>query len=65
MEKMLTMIAAEEANQYEKAKAAMMTDATEAVTAEFASNKELKKAALTSAIFPVWPILTPLIAKSA
>ena len=50
MEKMLTMIAAEEANQYEKAKAAMMTDATEAVTAEFASNKELKKAALTSAI---------------
>merc|ERR1712194_977600 len=28
----------------------MMSDATEAVTAEFASNKDLKKAALTSAI---------------
>jgi len=50
MEKMLAMIAAEEANAYEKAKVAMMADATEAVTAEFASNKDLKKAALSSAI---------------
>jgi hypothetical protein len=50
MEKMLTMIKAEESNQYEKAKAAMMVDATAAVTAEFASNKDLKKAALNSAI---------------
>jgi hypothetical protein len=50
MEKMLTMIAAEETNAYEKAKGAMLADATEAVTAEFASNKELKKAALASAI---------------
>jgi len=50
MEKMLTMIAAEETNAYEKAKISMMTDATTAVTAEFASNKDLKKAALTSAI---------------
>jgi len=50
MEKMLTMIVAEETNQYEKAKAAMMADATTAVTAEFASNKDLKKAALTAAI---------------
>ena len=50
MEKMLAMVAAEESNNYEKAKVAMMTSATEAVTAEFASNKDLKKAALTSAI---------------
>lgn len=50
MEKMLAMVAAEEANNYEKAKVAMMSDATDAVTAEFASNKELKKAALASAI---------------
>jgi len=50
VEKMLTMIAAEETNSYEKAKVAMMADATDAVTAEFASNKDLKKAALTSAI---------------
>jgi len=50
MEKMLTVIAAEEANAYEKAKIAMMSGATEAVTAEFASNKDLKKAALQSAI---------------
>eukprot|EP00533_Pseudo-nitzschia_delicatissima_P010549 CAMPEP_0116090184 /NCGR_PEP_ID=MMETSP0327-20121206/6819_1 /TAXON_ID=44447 /ORGANISM="Pseudo-nitzschia delicatissima, Strain B596" /LENGTH=317 /DNA_ID=CAMNT_0003581417 /DNA_START=505 /DNA_END=1458 /DNA_ORIENTATION=- len=50
MEKMLVMVATEESNNYEKAKVAMMTDATAAVTAEFSSNKELKKAALTSAI---------------
>ena len=50
MEKMLAMVAAEESNNYEKAKLAMMTSATEAVTAEFSSNKDLKKAALTSAI---------------
>jgi hypothetical protein len=50
MERMLAMMAAEEANAYEKAKAAMMVDATEAVTAEFASNNTLKKAALNSAI---------------
>ena len=50
MEKMLAMMAAEEANAYEKAKVAMMADATDAVTAEFASNKDLKKAALNSAI---------------
>lgn len=50
MEKMLAFVATEEANNYEKAKVAMMADATEAVTAEFAANKDLKKAALTSAI---------------
>ncbi len=50
MEKMLAMVATEEANNYEKAKVAMMADATAAVTAEFSSNKDLKKAALTGAI---------------
>jgi len=50
MEKMLAMVAAEESNNYEKAKIAMMSDATDAVTAEFSSNKDLKKAALNSAI---------------
>jgi len=50
MEKMLTMVATEESNAYEKAKLAMMSDATEAVTSEFSSSKDLKKAALTTAI---------------
>merc|ERR1719343_560460 len=50
VEKLLAMIAAEEANAYEKAKGVMMANATEAVTAEFASNKDLKKVALNSAI---------------
>ena len=50
VEKLLGMIATEEANAYEKAKIAMMADATDAVTAEFSSSKELKKAALASAI---------------
>lgn len=50
MEKILSMIAAEEQNMYEKAKLAMMAEATEAVTAEFASSKELQKSAVTSAI---------------
>lgn len=50
VEKALGMIAAEETNAYEKAKAAMMADATAAVTAEFSESKELKKAALAAAI---------------
>jgi len=50
VEKLLGMIAAEETNAYEKAKIAMMAAATEGVTAEFTSSKELKKAALTAAI---------------
>ena len=50
MEKMLAMVAAEESNAYEKAKIALMVDATDAVTAEFGSSKDLKKAALTAAI---------------
>jgi len=50
VEKLLGMIAAEETNSYEKAKIAMMADATDAVTAEFSSSKALKKAALTAAI---------------
>jgi len=50
MEKMLTMVAAEEHNLYDKAKIAMMEEATAAVNAKFASSKQLKKDALTSAI---------------
>jgi Mitochondrial ATP synthase B chain precursor (ATP-synt_B) len=50
MEKMLTMIATEETNAYEKAKTAMMTEATDAVTASFMENKDLKKAALDDAL---------------
>lgn len=50
MEKMLTMIATEETNAYEKAKTAMMTDATAAVTASFRESKDLQKAALDDAL---------------
>ena len=50
MEKCLSMIAHEEANAYEKAKNAMMEEATNAVTAKFGDDKALKKAALDSAL---------------
>jgi hypothetical protein len=50
MEKMLGMVVTEEQSSYEKAKVAMMTDATTAVTTEFLTSKELKKAALDNAI---------------
>jgi hypothetical protein len=50
VEKMLTLIASEEQSAYDKAKTAMMTEATEAVTAKFADDKALKKAALGSAL---------------
>lgn len=50
MEKMLAMVATEEANTYEKKKIALMEEATDAVNAKFSSSKGLKKAALTSAI---------------
>jgi hypothetical protein len=50
MEKMLTMVANEEKNVYEKAKMTLMTDATASVTAEFATNEPLKKAALDAAL---------------
>ena len=50
VERMIDMIAAEETNVSEKKKTALMEEATAAVTAEFSSNKSLKKAALDSAI---------------
>jgi len=50
VEKMLTLISSEEQSAYDKAKSAMMAEATEAVTASFADDKALKKAALDSAV---------------
>lgn len=50
VEKMLSMVAAEEASNAEKAKSALMEAATADVTAQFSSEKALKKAALDSAI---------------
>lgn len=50
VEKLLTVIAAEENSAYDKAKAAMMAEATEAVIAKFADDKALKKAALDNAM---------------
>jgi len=50
MEKMLAMVQTEEHNLYDKAKIAMMEEATQAVNAKFASSKQLKKDALKSAI---------------
>jgi Mitochondrial ATP synthase B chain precursor (ATP-synt_B) len=50
VEKVLSMIAVEEQASYEKAKTAMMKEATAAVTAKFLSDEALKKAALDSAL---------------
>lgn len=50
VEKMLGLIAHEEASAYDKAKTAMMAEATAAVTAKFAEDKALKKAALDNAL---------------
>jgi hypothetical protein len=50
VERVLQMVAVEEANVTEKTKVALMSEATAAVTAEFTSSKALKKAALDSAI---------------
>jgi hypothetical protein len=50
VEKIISMIAQEESNVAEKAKTALMEEATVAVTGQFESSKELKKAALESAI---------------
>ena len=44
------MIAQEEQSVSDKAKSSLMDEATAAVTAKFASSKELKKAALDAAI---------------
>jgi hypothetical protein len=50
MERLLTMMAAEEVSMQEKTKAAIMEEARVSVTAEFSTNKELKKTSLASAI---------------
>ena len=50
VERMLNMIAQEEANVTEKAKVALMEEATSSVTAAFTSSKDLKKKALDAAI---------------
>jgi len=50
VERMLNMIAQEEASVTEKTKVTLMKEATAAVTEKFTSSKELKKAALDSAI---------------
>lgn len=50
MEKLLSMIASEEAAMQEKSKIAMMEEATVAVKQAFTANEDLKKAALQSAI---------------
>lgn len=50
VERMLNMIAAEEASVTEKTKMALMSEATASVTEKFTSDKALKKAALDSAI---------------
>ena len=50
VERMLNMIAQEEASQTEKMKTALMAEATATVTEQFSSDKALKKAALDAAI---------------
>merc|ERR1712127_251058 len=50
VERMLNMIAAEEASVTEKTKTSLMAEATASVTGKFASDKALKKAALDAAI---------------
>jgi len=50
VERMLNMIAAEEASVTDKAKTSLMAEATASVTDKFTSDKALKKAALDSAI---------------
>merc|ERR1712117_401034 len=50
IERMCNMITAEETSVTEKAKVALMEEATAFVTEKFASSSDLKKAALDSAI---------------
>jgi hypothetical protein len=50
VERMLKMIAAEEASFTEKTKMALMSEATTSVTGKFSSDNKLKKAALDAAI---------------
>lgn len=50
VEKILSIMANEEQSSYDKAKTAMMTEATKVVTTQFAEDKKMKKAALDSAL---------------
>jgi len=50
IERMLAMMETEEASMTEKAKIAMMEEATKAVAREFSSGKDLKKRALENAV---------------
>lgn len=50
IEKCMSILVNEERNSYEKAKSAMMEDATATVTENFSTSKDLKKAALKAAI---------------
>ncbi|KAL7579458.1 hypothetical protein ACA910_014118 [Epithemia clementina (nom. ined.)] len=50
VEKLLTVIAAEEAANQEKKKIALMEEATAAVNSNFSSNKDLKKKSLANAV---------------
>lgn len=50
MEKCMSIMANEERNNYEKAKIALMVEATAAVKGKFSTGKELKKSALAAAI---------------
>ena len=50
VEKILSMISTEERSAYDKAKTAMMEEATAVVTAEFLNDDALKKAGLDSAL---------------
>lgn len=50
VEKILTYAANEEQSAYDKAKTAMMVEATAAVTTQFTEDKKMKKAALDNAL---------------
>ncbi|KAG7373982.1 mitochondrial ATP synthase B chain precursor [Nitzschia inconspicua] len=50
VEKILNVMAVEEQSSYEKAKIALMAEATESVMKEFLTNEQLKKAALSAAV---------------
>lgn len=50
VEKILNMIAVEETAVFEKSKTSLLTEATATVTAQFSTDKQLKKAALDAAI---------------
>lgn len=50
VERLVSLMEQEEVNMKEKAKVALMEEATEAVKAEFATSKEMKKTSLVNAI---------------